>query len=271
MFIVAAIYHFFDFPQYQEERAPLLEKMKALSIKGSFLIAHEGINGTVSGPRESIDALVAYIQNHLAKGPIDAKESLVEKPPFKRTKVRLKRELISLGPYVSPYRQKTGHYVDAKDWNALISDPDTIVLDTRNEYEVRLGTFEHAINPHTRNFKQLPKFVEKTLADAKNKKIATFCTGGIRCEKFTAWMLEQGYENVYHLKGGILKYLEEIPPEHSKWSGECFVFDQRVAVGHGVTPSSTASMCNGCGSPLTPEDREHPLYIDNTRCGYCNK
>lgn len=266
MYIVAALYHFFEFPDFKEQREPLLALMKSLGIKGSLLIAPEGINGTVSGDRAAIDALIDHLEG-ITKAPIEVKESLNEKQPFQRSKVRLKKELISLGPYVSPKR--TGHYLDSEEWNKLISDPDTIVLDTRNDYEIHLGTFERAINPKTRTFKQLPAFVKETLGDAKDKKIATFCTGGIRCEKFTAWMLEEGYENVYHLKGGILKYLEDMPKAQSKWNGECYVFDERVAVGHGLAPSSTATMCPGCGSALTPEDRKHSLYVEGERCGFC--
>lgn len=267
MFVIAAFYHFFDFPQFAEHRYPLQDEMKRLGIRGSVLVAPEGINGTIAGTREAIDSVLGYMRTHLVGDSFEHKESIAEFQPFSRAKVRLKKELISLGPYVAPTR--VGTYVDPKDWNALIQDPDTIVLDTRNTYETHVGTFENAIDPRIANFKQLPEFVIKKLEGVKDKKIATFCTGGIRCEKFTAWMRDQGFENVYHLKGGILKYLEEIPPEESKWQGECYVFDHRVAVGHGLAASQTASMCIACGHALLPEDREDTRYVKDVSCPFC--
>ena len=269
MFVIAAFYHFFDFPHYTQERVKLLEILKKNEIKGSILIASEGVNGTISGTREAIDATLAYIAGQLVKAPFEHKESIADTQPFGRAKVRLKKELISLGPYVAPTR--TGTYIEPHEWNALIDDPDTILLDTRNAYETHLGTFEGAVDPHTKNFKELPAYVEEHLKNAKHKKIATFCTGGIRCEKFTAWMLDQGFENVYHLKGGILKYLEDVPKNQSRWQGECYVFDERVAVGHGLVASSTASMCGPCGHALTPEDRSDARYVENLSCPFCAK
>ena len=265
-FVVATFYHFFDFPHFAELKQPLKAELTRLGIKGSLLLADEGVNATLSGTREAIDHFLAYLQVNVIKGKMEHKESFHDSQPFKRTKVRLKKETISLG---EPVGSKRGEYIEPKDWNALIADPDTIILDTRNSYEVHLGTFKNAIDPKTQNFKQLPDFVRHTLSDAKHKKIATFCTGGIRCEKFTGWMLDQGFEHVYHLKGGILKYLEEIPEAQSRWHGECYVFDERVAVGHGLKPSQSASMCRACGHALTPEDRSSPLYVENTACPYC--
>ena len=266
-YTVAAFYHFFDFANFKEQRQPLVAEMTRLGIKGSLLISSEGFNSTVAGSREAIDEFLSYLRTHIVKGPFEHKESFAATNPFKRTKVRLKKETISLGEKFS--MERTGEYVDAKDWNALISDPDVIVLDTRNTYETHLGTFEHAIDPKIKNFKELPTFIRHTLSNAKQKKIATFCTGGIRCEKFTPWMLEQGFEKVYHLKGGILKYLEEISPEESLWNGECYVFDQRIAVGHGLIPSDTASMCIACGHALIPEDRQSSAYVKDKSCPYC--
>lgn len=266
-FIVAAFYHFFDFPDYAAARPSLLKLLNEQHIKGSILIAAEGVNGTISGTREGIDAVLAYLAREIVRGPFEHKESLSDEQPFGKAKVRLKKELISLGPYVAPTR--TGTYVDPKDWNALIEDPDTLVLDTRNSYETHLGTFARALDPDTRTFKQLPAFVKNNLNPKQHKKIATFCTGGIRCEKFTAWMLDQGFEEVYHLRGGILKYLEEIPPEESRWQGECYVFDERVAVGHGLAASTTASMCTACGHALTPDDRADRRYKENESCPFC--
>ncbi len=264
-FVVAAFYHFFDFPYFAEHKQLLKEEMVRLGIKGSVLIAAEGFNGTVAGSRESIDAFLYYLK--AAYGPFDHKESTAPREPFARTKVRLKKETISLGEPIDPSLK--GIYVDPKDWNALITDPDTIVLDTRNAYETHLGTFENAIDPKTRTFKELPDFVRHNMENYKDKKIATFCTGGIRCEKFTSWMLAQGFEHVYHLKGGILKYLEEVPEAESTWNGECYVFDERVAVGHGLKSSETATMCPACGHALTPSDRSSPLYVENIACGHC--
>jgi len=270
MFIIATFYHFFDFPDFAAKRPELSTLLAELNIKGSLLIASEGINGTLAGTREAIDHFLAYLKKDIVHGEFGHKESLCDYQPFKRAKVRLKKEVISLGEPVSP-RRKTGQYVDARDWNQLLSDRDVTVIDTRNSYEVHLGTFEGAVDPDIRTFKQLPAFVKKTLAPKRHKKIATFCTGGIRCEKFSSWLIEQGFPEVYQLKGGILKYLEEIPETQSKWRGECYVFDERVAVGHGLAPSKTAVMCPACGHALTPEDREHPLYRENEFCPRCPK
>lgn len=266
--IVAAFYHFFEFPEFAEHRLPLLEEMQRLGVSGTVLLADEGINGTVAGSRESIDLLLAYLRAHVTPGPFTHKESECGEHPFRRAKVKLKKETISLGEKVSMAR--VGEYVDPKRWNALLEDPDTIVIDARNAYEVHLGSFEHALDPGTRNFKELPAYVRAKLGDAKQRTIATYCTGGIRCEKFTAWLRAEGFENVYHLEGGILKYLEEVPEAESKWRGECFVFDDRVAVGHGLAPSSSASQCDACGHALTPADRAQPDYEAGTRCPFCD-
>jgi len=233
--VVAALYHFFAFPEAPQQRAPLLAEMKRLSITGTLLLTPEGINGTVAGSRAQMDSFLVYIEAHITRAPFTHKESFCEQPPFKRSKVKLKRETISLGE-PAPV-EHAGEYVDATRWNALLADPETIVIDARNAYEVELGTFEGARNPNTRNFKELPAYARSTLSDAKHRPIAAFCTGGIRCEKFTAWLRAEGFERVYHLQGGILKYLEEVLPEQSKWHGECFVFDERVAVGHGLAPT----------------------------------
>lgn len=295
--VVAAFYHFFDFPHFAEKRADMLAVLKAQNIKGSILIAAEGINGTVAGTRLGIDHLLTYLKSDIVGGAFEHKESFSAAQPFKRAKVRLKKELISLGEPCHPGESRdpskrrgrlidlfaadvarwipayagmtVGEYVEPENWNTLIADPDTIIVDTRNAYEVHLGTFENAVNPGIRNFKELPAFTRKHLGSAKQKKIATFCTGGIRCEKFTAWLKAEGFEQVYHLKSGILKYLETIPPEKSKWQGECYVFDERIAVGHGLLPSATASACLNCGHALTSDDRAHPVYEKNIRCPYC--
>lgn len=265
--VVAALYHFFDFPHFEAVRQEMLDEMNRLSIRGSLLVTPEGINGTVSGSRESIDALLSYLKEHVVKGEFEHKESLYDRQPFTRTKVRLKKETISIGE-PAPL-SKIGAYVDAHEWNALISDPDTIVLDARNNYEIHLGTFERAVNPGIRTFKKMPAFVREKLGNAKHKKIATFCTGGIRCEKLTAWMQEQGYTEVYHLRGGILKYLEVIPEAESKWQGECYVFDDRIAVGHGLKASKTAGRCDVCDHTLTADDQAHSGYSEGKQCPHC--
>ncbi|WP_406698070.1 rhodanese-related sulfurtransferase [Singulisphaera sp. Ch08] len=267
MIIVAAFYHFFDFTDYEAFRLPLLDEMKRLQIKGSLLLAAEGINGTLSGDRASIDQYLGHLKQHVTKGEFEHKESLCDRQPFQRAKVRLKKEIISLGQPTS--LAKTGHFVEPEDWNAFIANPETVMIDARNAYEVHLGSFERAIDPKTKSFKELPDFVQKTLDPAQHKSIAVFCTGGIRCEKFSAWLLEQGFEDVYQLKGGILKYLERIPEAESKWQGECYVFDERVAVGLGVTPSATASMCQACGHALTEADRQHSEFVPMVQCPFC--
>jgi UPF0176 protein len=266
-FVVATFYHFFDFKYFTEHKQSLKDELTRLGIKGSLLIAAEGINATLSGTREAIDSFIAHLEDTIVKEKLERKESFHDTQPFKRTKVRLKKETISLGEPITS--TQTGTYVDAQEWNALISDPDTILLDTRNSYEVHLGTFQGAIDPAIRNFKQLPDFVRHRLSGDKDKKIATFCTGGIRCEKFTGWLLDQGFKDVYHLKGGILKYLEDVPESQSLWQGECYVFDERVAVGHGLKPSQSASMCRACGHALTSQDRENPAYKEGHHCPFC--
>jgi UPF0176 protein len=265
--VVATFYHFFDFPHFAAMREPLLAKLNDLGLKGSLLVAGEGINATIAGKREAVDSYLAFLKEEVTHSAFEHKESFTDMMPFKRSKVRLKKETISLGEKVSPL--KAGTYVSAEEWNALIGDPDVVVIDTRNSYETHLGTFKGALDPKTRSFKELPDYVRKHLADAKQKKIATFCTGGIRCEKFTAWMQQEGYENVYHLKGGILKYLEVMPQEESLWQGECYVFDERVAVGHGLTPTQTATACPACGHTLKEADRAHADYKQGEACPFC--
>ncbi len=194
---------------------------------------------------------ILYLQTHITKSEFEYKESTCERQPFGRAKVRLKKETISFG---APIKSKPGTYVEVCNWNALINNPDVVLLDTRNDYEVHVGTFRGALNPNIRNFKELRGFVRKALKPAEHKKIATYCTGGIRCEKFSAWLLDQGFAEVYQLKGGILKYLEEIPEAQSQWQGECYVFDDRVALGHGLVPSATVTRCRACGHSLTAEE-----------------
>jgi UPF0176 protein len=268
MLIVAALYHFTCFPDPAALRGPLLDLCLAHGVKGSLLLAGEGINGTIAGPRCGIDAVLAHIRALPGCTDLDWKESHAPTMPFGKMKVKLKREIVTMGqPDVDP-QAGVGSYVSPAEWNALISAPDVAVIDTRNDYEVAIGTFEGAIDPGTRSFSQFPHWWEANRDRFHNKRIAMFCTGGIRCEKSTNFLLQQGVENVYHLKGGILKYLEDVPQDQSMWQGECFVFDQRVSVGHGLVPG-TLSSCGACRRPVTAEDRDHPAYEEGVCCPAC--
>lgn len=268
MFTVAALYHFTRFKDPAALRAPLKSFADAQGVKGSLLLASEGINGTIAGPHAGIIAVLEHIRALPGCKDLDWKESLSEFMPFHRLKVRLKREIVTMGqPDVDP-RASVGHYVAPTDWNALISEPDVAVIDTRNHYEVAIGTFEGAIDPGTRSFRDFPHWWQENRHRFHNKRIAMFCTGGIRCEKSTNYLLSQGVEDVYHLKGGILKYLEDIPQEDSLWKGACFVFDQRVSVEHGLKPGPHV-MCHACGHPLWPEDCQRADYEHGVQCRHC--
>jgi UPF0176 protein len=247
---VAALYRFARFDDPAALRAPLLEACEAAAIKGTLLLAREGVNGTIAGSAEGIARVLDHIRALPGCADLDVKYSSAETMPFGRLKVRLKREIVTMGePDIDPLAS-VGTYVAPHDWNALISDPETIVIDTRNDYEVAIGTFAGAINPQTRSFREFPAWFraerERLLGKGKAPKVAMFCTGGIRCEKSTAFLKSEGVEEVYHLKGGILRYLEDVPAEQSLWQGECFVFDERVALGHGLT-TSEHTLCKSCG------------------------
>jgi UPF0176 protein len=267
MIIVAALYQFKKFPQYREVQKALYSAAKAHGIKGSLLLAPEGINGTIAGTREGIDQVMSYIRHELGFDNLEYKESHFDDMPFLRLKVLLKKEIVTLDVPVDP-TEKVGTYVEPKDWNALIQDPDIVVIDTRNEYEVHVGTFKGALNPQTKSFSEFPKFVKEALDPTKNRKIAMMCTGGIRCEKASSYMLSQGFEEVYHLKGGILKYLETVPESESLWEGSCFVFDRRVSVGHGLKPVPT-QVCYGCRRPLTDVELASAHYKKGVHCPQC--
>ena len=268
MLTVCALYHFTRFDNPAALRGPLLDLAEANGIRGSLLLAQEGINGTIAGTRLGIDAMLAHIRALPGCADLEWKESPAETMPFGRMKVRLKREIVTMGqPDVDP-RARVGHYVAPQDWNALISEPDVAVIDTRNDYEVAIGSFEGAIDPGTQSFGEFPKWWAENRHRFHNKRIAMFCTGGIRCEKSTNYLLSQGVEDVYHLKGGILKYLEEIPEDQSLWQGACFVFDDRVSVEHGLKPGPHI-MCHACRRPLWPEDRERPEYEEGVQCHQC--
>ena len=272
MFLTIAFYQFVSLKNIDQLQAFILKFCQKNSIKGTILLASEGINGTISGDEKKIQKFIEFIKedsffkNNFKN--LEHKESWASKNPFYRMKVRLKREIVALGvDGISPSK-KVGEYVNPEDWNALIEDPNTIVIDTRNNYEVDIGTFKNAINPKTESFREFPSFVGKKLRDNKKKKVAMFCTGGIRCEKATSLMLEEGFEDVYHLKGGILKYLETIPKDKSLWEGECFVFDQRVAVTHGLDEGQY-DQCYACRHPLSPEELESNQYTKGISCPYC--
>lgn len=265
--VIAAFYHFFDFPDFEAMRMSLYDRLNALGIKGSLLITAEGVNSTMAGTRGAIDAFLDYLQNDLIGAPVTWKESYADYQPFGKLRVRLKKETIGIGEPVS--MKRFGQYIEPKDWNALITRNDVVIIDTRNNYEVNLGTFEKAIDPNIPNFKHLPQWTRDNAELLKGKKVATFCTGGIRCEKYTSWLIDQGIEDVYHLKGGILQYFEDVPVEQSLWQGECFVFDERIAVDHHLQPSQTAVLCLHCDHALTAEDQQQPSYIKGASCPHC--
>ncbi|MDF1609217.1 rhodanese-related sulfurtransferase [Hoeflea sp. YIM 152468] len=266
--VVAALYHFARLSDHEALQPPLAEMCCDLGLKGTLLLAREGINGTIAGSRTAIDTVLAHLRAIPGLERLEHKESSAARMPFRRMKVRLKTEIVTMGVADIDPLEGVGAYVDPKDWNALISDPDTIVIDTRNDYEVGIGTFAGAINPETQTFREFPGWVEKAGLDDKSKPVAMFCTGGIRCEKATAFMRAKGYENVYHLKGGILKYLENVPEEESLWQGSCFVFDERVAVTHGLRESDEI-LCRACRNPVTPDAQASPLYEDGVSCPQC--
>jgi UPF0176 protein len=268
MYIVAALYHFTRFPDPAAIREPLLETCRVQGIGGTLLLAQEGVNGTIAGTRAGIDAVLTHLRALPGCADLEHKESLSETPPFNRMKVRLKKEIVTMGqPDVDP-TAGTGHYVDPAEWNALIQSPDVAVIDTRNDYEVAIGTFDGAIDPETKSFGEFPAWWEENKDRFHNKKIAMFCTGGIRCEKSTNYLIGQGVEDVYHLKGGILKYLENVPQKDSTWDGECFVFDARVSVGHGLE-EGPHMLCYACRRPILPDDRSRPEYEEGVSCHQC--
>lgn len=266
--VVCALYKFAILNDYKTLRQPLLETLLANGVHGTLLLAREGINGTIAGSRKGIDTVQAWLANDERFDGIDYKESFVDIQPFKRTKVKLKKEIVTMGVDGIDPKRIVGTYVEPEEWNALISDPEVLLVDTRNQYEVEIGTFKHAINPATDTFREFPDYVKQNLDPAKHKKVAMFCTGGIRCEKSTAYLREQGFDEVYHLKGGILKYLEEVPEEQSLWKGECFVFDDRVTVNHRLERGGY-DQCHACRRPITEADKQHADYQQGVSCHRC--
>lgn len=268
MIVVAALYRFTRLDNFAELREPLLDLMLANNVRGTLLLAHEGINGTISGRREDIDTVLNWLRADARLAELDHKESIVDEHPFLRTKVKLKKEIVTMGVEGIDPTRVVGTYLSGEDWNRVISDPETLLIDTRNDYEYEVGTFAGAINPQTKTFREFPDYVREHLDPQKHKRVAMFCTGGIRCEKSTAYLKEQGFDEVYHLKGGILKYLEETPKDNSLWQGECFVFDERVTVDHDLQPGSF-DQCHACRRPISDEDKLSPHYQKGVSCPKC--
>ncbi len=274
-YLTAAFYQFVALPDFEARKAPLLALCEQRHVKGLILLALEGINSTIAGAEEDVRAVLAYLRADPLLAQLQHKESWSDKPPFHRMKVRLKKEIVTMNvPGISPTHM-AGTYVKPADWNALIADPDVVVVDTRNDYEVDIGSFAHAINPKLKTFAELPAWLDHAEplanrdASGKKPKVAMFCTGGIRCEKSTAYLRAQGFDEVFHLEGGILKYLETVPPEHSLWQGECFVFDERVSVGHGLVPGPH-TLCRACRQPLEDGGAASALFEAGVSCPRCH-
>ncbi|MDI6027280.1 rhodanese-related sulfurtransferase [Corticibacterium sp. UT-5YL-CI-8] len=267
-FRVAALYKFCRLDRFEALKTPLAEVCCSRGIKGTLLLAREGINGTVAGSETAIAELIDFLQAQPEFPGLELKFSSAEEMPFHRMKVRLKREIVTMGVEGLDPLEGKGAYVDAGDWNALIADPETVVIDTRNDYEVSIGTFRNALDPQTKSFRDFPAWVEQHRDELEGRKVAMFCTGGIRCEKATAYVRSLGIDDVFHLKGGILKYLEEVPAEDSLWQGECFVFDERVSVSHGLVEGE-AELCRACRHPLVPAEKLSPKFEAGISCPHC--
>ncbi len=267
---VVALYRFVRLDNYESMREPLLNFCLDRHIRGTLLLAHEGINGTVAGSDSAIDELLNYLRADDRLADLDCKFSSHEERPFLRMKVKLKREIVTMGQEDIDPNVCVGRYASPQEWNALIDDPDVLVIDTRNEYEVEIGTFAGAVNPHTNSFREFPDWVEQNLDPKKHKKVAMFCTGGIRCEKSTSLLVSRGFEDVWHLKGGILNYLEQTPEEDTRWEGECFVFDSRVAVNHQLEKGSY-DQCFACRFPIDDDQKQSPHYLPGVSCPRCVK
>ena len=267
-YTVTAFYKFADLPDFESRRSSLMACAQANDVLGTILLAREGVNGTIAGTQDGVNAVIDHIRSFPGCDDMEWKTSIAQDPPFHRMKVRLKKEIVTLGvPDLAPHLSHE-RYVPPEDWNTLISDPETLVIDTRNDYEVSIGTFEGAINPETPSFRDFPKWFREFRKNRDVKKVAMFCTGGIRCEKSVAYLRSEGIEDVAHLQGGILKYLETIPEDESLWRGECFVFDERVSVGHDLLPGSY-DMCHACRMPIDENDKASPHYRPGVSCPHC--
>lgn len=268
VFSITTFYKFTNLTALNKLRQQLCKRGEALGIVGTILIAEEGINSTIAGSPENLDRFMSYLRSIPLLSDLEEKRATTEKRPFYRFKVRIKKEIVTLGlPEISPLKA-VGEYVEPEDWNTLLEDPEVTLVDTRNNYEVMVGKFENAMNPETESFSQFPDWVSRNLDPEKNPRVAMYCTGGIRCEKATSLLKERGFREVYHLKGGILKYLENIPAKNSRWSGSCFVFDNRVGIGHGLHPTDWSS-CGACRHPLSPADRKDSKYEPGVTCPWC--
>ncbi|MGB1250072.1 MAG: rhodanese-related sulfurtransferase [Candidatus Promineifilaceae bacterium] len=265
--VIVTFYKFVELADYQDMQQGIGRFCRAWQVQGTILLASEGINATIAGTRAGIDAVLAHLRSDLRLVDLTTKESYADKMPFIRMKVRIKKEIVTLRQEVDP-RNTVGQYIKPHNWNSLISDPEVKLIDTRNDFEVQIGSFQGAINPRTTSFTEFVDYVRDNLDPARDKKVAMFCTGGIRCEKATSYLLQQGFEDVYHLEGGILKYLEEVPQTASMWDGECFVFDNRVTVDHDLKPGSY-QLCHGCWHPLDSADIDNSQYEPGVCCPYC--
>ena len=266
--LVATFYQFACLPDPGELRGPLLDYCRNNDLRGTILLAPEGINGTIAGERGGVDAVLAYIRANKRLADLEHKESFAAKMPFHRMKVKLKKEIVTMGvPDTDPTRL-VGTYLDAKAWNDILSDPEVLVVDTRNAYEVAIGAFPGAVSPETNSFRDFPRYAERNLTDKKNKKIAMYCTGGIRCEKATSFLKANGFESVFHLQGGILKYLETVPEDENRWQGECFVFDSRVSVDKDLN-RGRYDMCHACRQPVSAADKASEHYVAGVSCPHC--
>ncbi len=276
-FLTAALYKFVELPDHAELQAPLLELCQRHQIKGTLLLAGEGINGTIAGAADDVHAVLAWLRSDARLADLEHKQAWSDVAPFHRMKVRLKAEIVTMHVDGLQASRMAGTYVKPQDWNALISDPDVVLIDTRNDYEVTIGSFAGAHDPQTHSFSELPAWLEAQsrpgqlldASDGRKRRVAMFCTGGIRCEKSTALMRMRGFDEVYHLQGGILKYLETVAPEDSLWRGQCFVFDERVSVGHGLEPGGL-TLCRSCRRPLGADDMASPLYQEGVSCAACH-
>ncbi len=268
--LVAALYKFAALPDFEEIQPSLLACCKENGVMGTILLAPEGINGTISGSSEGVRNVLNFLKSDERLADLEHKESFADTAPFYRMKVRLKREIVTMGVLEVDPNQTVGTYVDSQQWNALISDPDVVLIDARNDYEVAIGTFKGAVDPQTKSFRELPDWLRGQFANRKDTKVAMFCTGGIRCEKSTAFLKSEGFDNVYHLRGGILKYLETVPTDESLWEGECFVFDQRVSVRHGLEQGSY-DQCFACRMPISDEEKESAMYVKGVSCPHCHE
>lgn len=267
-FVVAALYKFVALPDYKALREPLLDQCVSAGVKGTLLLAKEGINGTIAGSRQGIDTVLDFLRQDPRLLDLSHKESFDDSQPFYRMKVKLKKEIVTMGVGGIDPNEVVGQYVKPQDWNALISDPEVLLIDTRNDYEVKIGSFQGAVNPDTQSFREFPEYVRAHYDPEKHKKVAMFCTGGIRCEKASSFMRQEGFDEVYHLEGGILKYLEDVEEAQSLWKGECFVFDNRVSVGHGLAPGSY-DLCHGCREPINAADKASAFFEEGVTCPAC--